>query len=103
MQRIPVIEHPPPAGIARRYRTCPDAAEKTWWHVRRLVTRPNRPMSAGRAARAVGLTPAWGRTLLGRWNDRGPGGRAVGRKGSGAGPALTPARPAGSYAAPRAD
>ena len=33
MNRLPVIEHLPPAEIARRYRTCPDGAEKTRWQV----------------------------------------------------------------------
>jgi len=58
MTRLPVIEHLPPAETARRYRTCPDAAEKTRWQVLWLVTPPDHPMSAGRAARAVGLTAA---------------------------------------------
>ena len=68
MNRLPVVEHLSPTEIARRYRTCPDGAEKTRWQVIWLVTRPDRPMSAGRAALSVGLTASWGRTLLKRWN-----------------------------------
>ncbi len=83
MTRIPVLPHLPPDEIARRYRTRADAAEKTRWQVLWLVTRPDRPMSAGRAAVAVGLTPSWGRTLLERWNADGPDGLADGRRGNG--------------------
>lgn len=103
MSRLPVVEHLPPAEIARRSRTCPDAAEKTRWQVLWLVTRPDDPMSAGRAARSVGLTPSWGRTPLKRWNDRGPDGLTDGRRENGADPVLTPDQQAGLYAALQAD
>lgn len=89
MTRIPVVEHLPPDGSAHRYRTCADAAEKTRWQVLWPVTRPDQPMSAGRAAVAVGLTPSWGRTLRERWNAHGPDGLADGRTGNGAAPVLT--------------
>jgi transposase len=99
MNRFPVAEHLPPAEIARRYRTCPDGAEKSRWHVLWLVTRPDQPMSAGRAARCVGLTPSWGRTLLKRWNAYGPDGR----RNNGTDSVLTPARQAELYAALQTD
>jgi Winged helix-turn helix len=97
MTRIPVVDHLPPDEIARRYRTCANAAEKTRWQVLWLVTRPDQPMSAGKAAAAVGLTPSWGRTLLHRWNEHGPDGLADGRKDNGAAPVLTPDRQAELY------
>ena len=103
MTRIPVVEHLPPAEIARRYRTCADAAEKTRWQVLWLVTRPGQPMAAGRAALSVGLTASWGRTLLKRWNEHGPAGLTDGRKTNGAVPVLTPAQQADLYAALQAD
>ncbi len=103
MNRLPVVEHLPPAEIARRYRTCPDGAEKTRWQILWLVTNPDQPMSAGRAARSVGLTPSWGRTLLKRWNAHGPDGLADGRRSNGTDSVLTPARQAESYAALQAD
>jgi hypothetical protein len=103
MNRFPVAEHLPPAEIARRYRTCPDGAEKSRWHVLWLVTRPDQPMSAGRAARCVGLTPSWGRTLLKRWNAYGPDGLADGRRNNGTDSVLTPARQAELYAALQTD
>jgi transposase len=103
MTRLPVLEHLPPAEIARRYRTCPDAAEKTRWQILWLVTRPGQPMSAGRAARVVGLTPSWGRTLLKRWNADGPSGLTDGRRGNGADPVLTSAQQVELYAVLQAD
>ena len=103
MSRLPVVEHLPPGEIGRRYRTCPAAAEKTRWQILWLVTRPDDPMSAGRATRAVGLTASWGRTLLKRWNARGPDGLADGRRGNGADPVLTAGRQAELYAALQAD
>jgi transposase len=103
MNRLPVVEHLSPTEIARRYRTCPDGAEKTRWQVIWLVTRPDHPMSAGRAALPVGLTASWGRTLLKRWNAHGPDGLADGRRNNGTDTALTPARQAELYAALQAD
>lgn len=103
MTRILVVEHLPPAEIARRYRTCPDPTEKTRWQVIWLVTRPDDPMSAGRAARAVGLTPVWGRALRRRWNAYGPDGLADGRRKNGTESVLTPDRQAELYAALQAD
>jgi len=103
MMRFPVVEHLPPAEIARRYRTCPDGAEKTRWQVLWLVARPDQTMSAGRAARAVGLTPSWGRTLLKRRNAHGPDGLLHGRRGNGTDSALAPDRQAELYAALQAD
>ena len=103
MTRLPVVEHLPPDEIAQRYRTCPDGAAKTRWQVLGLVTRPDHPMSAGRAARSVGLTPSWGRTLLKRWNACGPDGLADGRRANGTNSVLTPARQAELYTTLRAD
>ena len=103
MKRLPVIEHLPPTEIARRYRTCPDGAEKTRWHIIWLVTHPDQPMSAGRAALAVGLTASWGRALLRRWNEYGPDGLSDGRKGNGADPVPTPSQQSDLYTALQAD
>ena len=103
MIRLPVVEHLPPAELARRYRTCPDPAEKTRWQVLWLATRPDRPVSAGRAARYVGLTPSWGRTRLEGWDADGPDGPAGGRRKNGADPVPTADRQAARYAALQAD
>jgi transposase len=103
MKRLPVIDHLSPSEIARRYRTCPDGAEKTRWQIIWLVTHPDQPMSAGRAALSVGLTASWGRTLLKRWNESGPDGLIDGRKDNGADPVLTPDQQADLYAALQTD
>jgi transposase len=94
-----VIAHLTPEEIARRYRTCPEAAEKTRWQVLWLVTRPDDSVSATRAAKLVGYTPAWGRAILKRYNERGPDGLADGRRHNGAEPKLTPNQQAELFAA----
>ncbi len=99
MTRRPVAEHLTPGEIDRRDRTCPDAAEKTRWHVLWLVTRPARPVSATAAAKVVGCTPAWGRAILKRYNARGPEALADGRRGNGSDPRLTPDQQAERFAA----
>lgn len=101
MTRLPVIPHLTHAEIDGRYRTCPDPTEKTRWHLLWLVTRPRDPLSATAAARLVGFTPAWGRTLLKRYNVGGPDALTDGRRGNGAAPKLTPEQQAGLLAALR--
>jgi transposase len=89
MKRLPVVPHLTHEEIDRRYRSCPDAAEKTRWHILWLVTRPNDPLSATEAAKLVGYTPAGGRGVLLRYNARGPNALADGRRRNGADPKLT--------------
>src|SRR3954469_614896 len=98
MTRLPVVPHLTHDEIDRRYRSCSDAAEKSRWHVLWLVTRPDRPPSATAAARLVGFTPAWGRAVLRRYNERGPDALADGRRRNGAGRKLTPQQQAELYA-----
>lgn len=99
MTRLPVIPHLTPEEIDRRYRSCSDATEKSRWHVLWLVTRPDRSVSATAAAKLVGYTPAWGRAILKRYNDRGPDALADGRRCNGADPRLSPEQQAELYAA----
>ena len=101
MSRLPVAPHLTHAEIDRRYRACPDPTEKTRWHLLWLITRPRDPLSATAAARFVGFTPSWGRTLLKRYNAGGPDALADGRRGNGAAPKLTPDRQAELLAALR--
>ena len=51
---VPLSTH---AEIGRRYRSGSGTAEKTRWHVPRLVTRPDRPVSAAMGAPLVGFNP----------------------------------------------
>src|SRR5215467_7319679 len=99
MTRLPVVPHLSHQEIDRRYRGCPEAAEKSRWHVLWLVTRPDRPLSATAAAKLVGYTPAWGRAILKRYNDRGPDALADGRRGNGSDRRLTPDQQAELFAA----
>jgi len=74
MQRLPVVAHLPVQEVGRRYRTCPDAKEKTRWHLIWLLLRPGEPRSCERAAPLVGLSDVHARAVLKRWNAHGPDG-----------------------------
>ena len=74
--RLPIVPHLSPEEIARRYRACRGGVEKTHWQVLWLLTRPGDPPTPAAVAAQVGLTPAWVRTILKRWNAEGPGGLA---------------------------
>lgn len=103
MKRLPVVEHLSHAEIGGRYRHCSDAAEKSRWHVLWLVTRPDQPLSATKAAELVGFTPAWGRAILKRYNAHGPDALIDGRRENGADPKLTTEQRAGLFAALQAE
>jgi transposase len=68
-----------------------------------LVTRPDQPLSAGKAAELVGFTPSWGRTILKRYNASGPDALADRRRENGAEPKLTAAQRAQLLSALRAE
>ena len=74
--RLPIAPHLEPDEIARRYRACRSGVEKTHWQLLWLLTRPGDPPTPAAVAAQVGLTPAWVRTLLKRWNAQGPAGLA---------------------------
>lgn len=74
--RLPIAPHLDPDEIARRYRACRSGLEKTHWQVLRLLTRTDAPPTPAEVATQVGLTPAWVRTILRRWNAEGPAGLA---------------------------
>jgi transposase len=103
MKRLPVVPHLSYEEIDRRYRGCSNAAEKTRWHVLRFVTRPDQPLSASKAAELVGFTPSWGRTILKRYNARGPDALADRRHDNGATPKLTATQQAQLLAALQAE
>jgi hypothetical protein len=75
-QRLPIAPHLSPEEIARRYRTCRGGFEKIHWQVLWLLTRAADPLAPAAVAARVGLTPAWVRTVLKRWNAAGPAGLA---------------------------
>ena len=74
--RLPIVLHLPPEEIARRYRACRAGLEKTHWQTPLAPDPPDAPPAPAQAAAQVGLTPAWARTLLKRWNAEGPAGLA---------------------------
>jgi transposase len=72
--RLPIVPHLSPDEIARRYRTCRGGVEKTHWQILWLLTRSQAPPPPAEVAALLGLTPAWVRTVLKRWNAEGPAG-----------------------------
>ena len=72
--RLPIAPHLSPEEVARRYRACRTGVEKTHWQVLWLLTRSATPPAPAEVASQVGLTPAWVRTVLKRWNAEGPAG-----------------------------
>jgi transposase len=74
--RLPIAPHLTPEEIARRYRACRHGVEKTHWQILWLLTHSETPPTPAEVAVQVGLTPAWVRTLLKRWNAEGPAGLA---------------------------
>jgi transposase len=74
--RLPIAPHLSPEEVARRYRTCRGGVEKAHWQILWLLTRPEAPPAPAEVAARVGLTPAWVRTILKRWNAEGPAGLA---------------------------
>lgn len=72
--RLPIAPHLTPEEIARRYRACRSGREKTHWQILWLLTRTEIPPTPAQVATQVGLTVAWVRTVLKRWNGEGPDG-----------------------------
>ncbi len=78
--RLPILPHLTHDEIVARCRACRSGLEKAHWQALRLLTRPVAPPSAAEVAEAVGLSPSWVRSLIGRWNARGPDGLVDRRK-----------------------
>ena len=74
--RLPVAPHLSPEGIARRDRACRSGIEKAHWQALWPLTRTPTPPTPAAVAAQVGLTPAWVRTPLRRWDTEGPAGLA---------------------------
>jgi len=97
MKRLSVIPHLPHEEVGRRYRYCPDPKEKTRWHLIWLLLRPGAPACCEQAAPLVGLSDAYARAVLRRWNGHGPDGLADRRKHDKGSGKLTPAQQAELY------
>lgn len=92
MKPLPVVAHLGHAEARRRYRACPDAREKTRWHLVWLLLKPGGPANCERAAPLVGLSDVHARAVLKRWNADGPAALADGRKRNASAGRLTPAQ-----------
>lgn len=82
--RLPLVLHLGSDEIAQRYRSCKHAVEKTHWQVIFLLTRDEPTPLPVVVAKQVGMTPAWVRTILKRWNDHGADGLSDRRLRNGA-------------------
>jgi transposase len=103
MKPLTVAGHLAPDEVYRRYRGCPDGRVKARWHALWLMVRPGQPLTAEKAALAVGLSDVWVRQLVHRYNANGPAGLEDGRKANGAKPLLSAAQQAELYAAIQAE
>ena len=96
MKRLFVTAHLPADQVGDRYRHCPNSKEKTRWHlVWLLLQAPT--LTCERAGPLVGLSGTHARTVLKRWNARGPDGLADGRTGNRSAGKLTPAQQAEAF------
>jgi transposase len=60
--------------VTKRYRSCPDARLKTWWHIIWLMSDPDQRVTVTQAASLVGCHPNWARQIVHRYNGEGPEG-----------------------------
>lgn len=58
--------------IAKKYRGCKNAREKSYWHLIKLMTEPNKARLVTEAAQLVGFCQNWARILVHRYNEEGP-------------------------------
>jgi transposase len=100
---LTIADHLPHDEIDRRYRACRHPVEKLRWLALRLMTRPDRPLSADQAARLVGFTGNWARGLIKRYNAHGPDAVADRRAANGREPKLSAGRRAELLAALQAE
>jgi transposase len=99
MKRLPVVRHRTANQARAKYRACRHPIEKTRWHALWLLLRTDPVRTPAQVAELVGLSVITVRDVLRRWNDRGPGGLADGRKGNGSEPKLDALRRAELIAA----
>lgn len=100
MKRLPVQVHLSADEVGDRYRHCPDAKEKTRWHLVWLLLRDD-TLTCERAGPLVGLSDTHARTVLQRWNASGPDGLGDGRKRNGTAGKLTATQQAEAFDALR--
>jgi transposase len=99
MPRLPFVRHLTERQILRKYRAGRHPVEKTRWHALWLLARVDEDRTPARVADLVGLSAVTVRSVLHRWNDRGPDGLTDRRRGNGADPKLTPRQREALFAA----
>ena len=78
--RLPIHPHLAPEEIAKPYRSCRDGLEKTHGQILWLLTRTQPAPSPAEVAPQVRMTAGWVRSLIRRWNEKGPEALADRRK-----------------------
>jgi hypothetical protein len=73
-QRLPIAPHLSGDQISRLYSTCRAGVENTHWQILWLPTGSAGPPTPAEVTAQVGMTLAWVRTALKRWNARGSAG-----------------------------
>jgi len=68
MQIKPHLTH---EEITKKYRTCKNARQKSYWHLIKLMTDPRKEMLVTEAAQIVGFCQNWARILVKRYNEEG--------------------------------
>ncbi len=75
---MPKILRPSPhlsyEELTKRYQSCSDGRQKTYWQVIWLMSHPTQPKTAREVEQIVGWRAAWVRMLVHRYNDEGSDG-----------------------------
>jgi len=58
--------------ITKKYKTCKNAREKSYWHLIQLMANPKKEILVTEAAQIVGFCQRWARTIVNRYNTSGP-------------------------------
>ena len=85
--RVTLSDHLSLAELEQRYRTCRDPGERSRWHMLWLVAQGH---SGAAVARLTGYSDTWVRTVVHRYNDRGPDAVSDGRRTNPGQPPLVP-------------
>jgi hypothetical protein len=75
MPRLPFARHPPASKLRHKYRSCRHPVERPRSHALWLPARTDPPRTRAEVADLVGLSAATVRSVLHRWNERGPAAR----------------------------
>jgi len=79
--RLEIVSHLTPKEIEKRYKSCTHLAERERWQILSLTTQEGYTYSVSEAALITKKTPRGVRTIINRYNKKGPAGLQDQRKG----------------------